>query len=140
MEAPDTRALIAAVGPERYRRAVASTQKIGRYFGIPGVGHLVEPSADQLSDNERLSQELEDLIMGSTLADVEKMARLLDVYRDLPTHGLLFGISLNWPDFREAAHALFWQTARDILDGENEAWARPLEYALDVDSFGRAPE
>lgn len=126
----DKQAVVAAVGPERYRSATGPAQQVARYFGTPDFY-----KAAGVSEDADLPHAIGSLVMDSTLPDLAKMALLLDIHEDLPTYGILYVIAIYWFDFGQEAHELFWRTAREVLDAEQDVRAGPLAYALAVDFF-----
>ncbi len=122
----DLQHIVAAVGRVAYHQAAETARRAAPQTGL-------WPQTEDFDST--IVHTISALIWESSLADVEKMALVWQVYSDMPCYALLMGIKLSYAQLSPAAQHLFWEQARMLLAHGDDAVAEPLAYSLWCDFF-----
>lgn len=122
----DHQQIVATVGPIAYGQAADAARRAAAQTGA-----LVDSGGFDSS----IVHTINAMIWESSLADVDKVALVWQVYDDMPCYALLLGVKLSYAQMASDAQSLFWAQARMLLASDDDAVAEPLEYCLWCDFF-----
>lgn len=118
--------IIRSVGPCRYEAASRELQQIARRSDF-GSNHA--PTGPDLS------HEVSDLIWDSGLTPREKLALFFELYKDLPSYGMLMYTTHVYKKWTRRERSVWWEQCRSWLRDTDDGLRNPLLYALWCDYF-----
>jgi hypothetical protein len=122
----DKKAVIAAIGDEKYQAACKAARKTA-----PGTGSQMK-AADLDYD---ILFKIEECIWESGLIDAQKVDLTFQVYRDMPCYHFIANMTMWLDEFSLEARSVFWEQVRAFLSQEDEALADPVAYSMWCDLF-----
>jgi hypothetical protein len=112
-------ALVAAVGPERYRSACEWARREGEWPG----------------DLANVPHELSDVWEDDAVPMAERLDIALRFFAEMPCYAHLMYLKGWYRHLDDTLRAVVWETYREALTGSDERVAHPVSYSLWVDFF-----
>ena len=112
--------IIQTIGPVKFAEYSELVFK-----GVEDTGTGIPDESD-----DDIPGDVYDLIWESELTGKEKIRLLFEMYREIPTHSLIFNVYINWVDYTSDMKQEVWKKFRKILAGDDDLLAKPVEYYL----------
>lgn len=118
--------LKARVGRETYEMASRHLRSDVDYEAKRGDDTQAQDAAHDIGDL---------LLYDADISDVDRVRLMFEVYRDLPTYGLLMYGTDRLSELSQEAQDLFWDQFRELLAHPNDALADQVAYTLWCELF-----